>query len=117
MQAVTGLAWAGQHHLFSASLDHTMKRWDVGSGVAVETLPTGKALLCCAAGHEEAGRPAVLAAGSADGALRWWDCRAATRSSEALVCMLPHHALRALAVYMHVCVHLWPHVICCVIYQ
>eukprot|EP00892_Ulva_mutabilis_P001861 jgi/Ulvmu1/11676/UM008_0085.1 len=83
-QAVTGLAWAGRNQLYSASLDHSMKRWDVSAGVAVETMATGKALLCCAAGCEEAERAAVLACGAADGSLRWWDCRQSARSAEVL---------------------------------
>lgn len=85
VQAVTGLAWAGQYHLYSASLDHSMKRWDVTAGVAVETMATGKALLCCAAPREGSGHAAVLVAGGADGSLRWWDTRQAPRSSETLV--------------------------------
>ena len=85
VQAVTGLSWAGRHHLYSSSLDHSLKRWDVDAGVAVDTMATGKALLCCAAGCEEAGRAAVVVGGGADGTLRWWDCRSASRSTEALV--------------------------------
>ena len=87
VQAVTGLAWAGSHSLMSSAMDNTLKRWDTATGSAVDSIAAGKALLCCACIAAEGGRGggAVVASGAADGSLRWWDCRAGAKQSEALV--------------------------------
>lgn len=92
VQVVTGLSWAGTHTLMSSALDNKLKRWDTTSGSAVDTISTGKALLCCASSVTEGGNSggALVATGAADGSLRWWDCRAGAKQREALVRSLLH---------------------------
>lgn len=71
----------------SSAMDNTLKRWDTTTGSAVDTISTGKALLCCTSSAAEGGSGggAVVATGAADGTLRWWDCRAGAKQREALV--------------------------------
>lgn len=71
----------------SSSMDNSLKRWDTATGSAVDTINTGKALLCCASSAAESGSGggALVATGAADGTLRWWDCRAGAKQREALV--------------------------------
>lgn len=94
-QAVTGLAWAGAHTLMSSAMDNTLKRWDTTTGSMVDSIATGKALLCCVSSAAESGGGGgtVVAAGAADGTLRWWDCRADAKKGETLVRSISQHSM------------------------
>ena len=73
-QAVSGVAWAGDGAVVSSSWDHSLKKWDIFRGQMVDTMATGKALLCVASSGAPGG---AVAAGGADGTLRIWDARSA----------------------------------------
>ncbi|KAK9821782.1 hypothetical protein WJX81_002702 [Elliptochloris bilobata] len=75
-QCVATVAWPSPGVLYSGSWDHSVRRWDVGSGANTDTLNASKAVYCVAAPPEGAGA-GLVAFGGAERVLRLWDPRTA----------------------------------------
>lgn len=92
LHCVSSVTWPTEEVLFSGGWDHSVRRWDVESGVCTESHHGSKAVLavaCAHVGHVD-DHVGVLAFGCSDGALRVWDPR--QRKGEALaVRSLPSH--------------------------
>jgi ribosome biogenesis protein YTM1 len=73
-QCVSGAAWADEGTVVSCSWDHSLRRFDVGSGTNTDTYSGSKALLTLALAPGSGGR--LVAFGGADTAVRLWDVRA-----------------------------------------
>ena len=58
--------------LYSGGWDHSVRRWDVQTGINTETYNGSKAVASVAA---PAAAPAIVAFGGSDKALRLWDSR------------------------------------------
>ncbi|KAG9439427.1 hypothetical protein H6P81_019592 [Aristolochia fimbriata] len=71
-QCVSSVVWPERDVIYSASWDHSVKRWDIESGKDTLNLVSGKALNCIDIGGESS---ALIAAGGSDPILRIWDPR------------------------------------------
>lgn len=71
-QCVSSVVWLEKDTIYSASWDHSVRSWDVETGVNSLTVGCRKALHCLSIGGEGS---ALIAAGGADSVLRIWDPR------------------------------------------
>ncbi|KAJ4826080.1 WD repeat-containing protein 12 [Turnera subulata] len=71
-QGVSSVVWPERDSVFSASLDHTIRRWDVETGKVLSNIYSGKAINCLHVGGEGS---ILIAAGGSDSILRVWDPR------------------------------------------
>ncbi|KAL9275560.1 Ribosome biogenesis protein WDR12-like protein [Drosera capensis] len=71
-QGVTSVAWPENDSIYSASWDHSVRRWDVETGSDSWKLFCGKPLNCIDVGGEGT---ALVAASASDTTLRIWDPR------------------------------------------
>ncbi|XP_078430207.1 transducin/WD40 repeat-like superfamily protein [Wolffia australiana] len=71
-QCVSSVVWAEPQSLYSASWDHSVRRWDISTGGNTWNMVCGKALNCVDVGGEGS---ALVAAGGSDPVLRIWDPR------------------------------------------
>ncbi|KAF5748929.1 ribosome biogenesis protein WDR12 [Tripterygium wilfordii] len=71
-QCVSSVIWPEHETVYSASWDHSVRRWDVETGKDITNMFCGKALNCLDAGGEGS---ALIAAGASDPILRIWDPR------------------------------------------
>lgn len=71
-QCVSSVIWPQHETIYSASWDHSVRRWDVETGKDSWNLFCGKALNCLDVGGESS---ALIAAGGSDTTLRIWDPR------------------------------------------
>ena len=69
-QNVAGLAWSDPEVLYSASWDHTVRRWDLETGACVQSLTKSNALYTVAANRD------LVLCGGSDWVVRVWDVRA-----------------------------------------
>jgi len=87
LHCVGCVTWPSSSTLYSGGWDHSVRRWDVATGVNTETYNGSKAVHSAAACHKS---PDVVAFGGADRVLRVWDSR--SRKGEALaVQAFPSH--------------------------
>ncbi|KAJ6364715.1 hypothetical protein OIU76_029643 [Salix suchowensis] len=71
-QCVSAVHWPEHSTIYSASWDHSVRRWDVETGKDLSNIFCGKALNCLHVGGEGS---ALIAAGGSDPILRIWDPR------------------------------------------
>uniref|UniRef100_A0A1D1Z622 Ribosome biogenesis protein WDR12 homolog n=1 Tax=Anthurium amnicola TaxID=1678845 RepID=A0A1D1Z622_9ARAE len=71
-QCVSAVVWPERQTLYSASWDHSIRRWDIPTSQNPWNLVCGKALNCLDIGGEGF---ALVAAGGSDPVLRVWDPR------------------------------------------
>ncbi|KMZ65037.1 Ribosome biogenesis protein Ytm1 [Zostera marina] len=71
-ECVSAVVWTERETIYSASFDHSVKRWDVQTGKHTWNLASGKLLRCIDVGGESS---ALVAAGGADSIIRVWDPR------------------------------------------
>ncbi|KAF7822417.1 ribosome biogenesis protein WDR12-like protein [Senna tora] len=71
-QNVSAVAWPLRDTIYSASWDHSVRKWDVETGKDLSDIFCGKALNCLDIGGEGS---ALIAAGGSDPVLRIWDPR------------------------------------------
>lgn len=71
-QCVSSVVWPQQDTIYSASWDHSVRKWDVETGKDLSDIFCGKALNCIDIGGEGL---ALIAAGGSDPVLRIWDPR------------------------------------------
>ncbi|KDP35624.1 hypothetical protein JCGZ_09062 [Jatropha curcas] len=71
-QCVSAVIWPERETIYSASWDHSIRRWDVETGKDLSKIFCGKALNCVHIGGEGS---ALIAAGGSDAILRIWDPR------------------------------------------
>lgn len=71
-QCVSSVYWPEPNTIYSASWDHSVRRWDVEMGKDLSNIFCGKALHCLHVGGEGS---ALIAAGGSDPILRVWDPR------------------------------------------
>ncbi|XP_037493015.1 ribosome biogenesis protein WDR12 homolog [Jatropha curcas] len=71
-QCVSAVVWPERETIYSASWDHSIRRWDVETGKDSSKIFCGKALNCVHIGGEGS---ALIAAGGSDAILRIWDPR------------------------------------------
>ncbi|PHT41856.1 hypothetical protein CQW23_20710 [Capsicum baccatum] len=71
-QCVSSVVWPQNETIYSASWDHSIKRWDVEMGKDSLNLYCGKVINCLDIGGEGS---ALIAAGGSDPILRIWDPR------------------------------------------
>lgn len=71
-QCVSSVVWPSAESIFSASWDHTIRRWDVETGKDSLSMSCGKVINCLDVGGESS---ALIAAGASDPVLRIWDPR------------------------------------------
>ncbi|KAH7554485.1 hypothetical protein JRO89_XS12G0224000 [Xanthoceras sorbifolium] len=71
-QCVSSVVWPQHETIYSASWDHSVRRWDVETGKDVSDIFCGKVLNCIDVGGEGS---ALIAAGGSDPILRIWDPR------------------------------------------
>ncbi|CAA7031301.1 unnamed protein product [Microthlaspi erraticum] len=71
-QCVSSVVWPEHDVIYSASWDHSVRRWDVDTGKETLNLYSGKALNTLDVGGEGS---ALVAAGGSDPVLRVWDPR------------------------------------------
>ncbi|XP_077216803.1 transducin/WD40 repeat-like superfamily protein [Tasmannia lanceolata] len=71
-QCVSSVVWPEHETIYSASWDHSVRRWDVETGKDSLNLFCGKALNCLDVGGESS---ALIASGASDPVLRIWDPR------------------------------------------
>uniref|UniRef100_A0A0D6R405 Ribosome biogenesis protein WDR12 homolog n=1 Tax=Araucaria cunninghamii TaxID=56994 RepID=A0A0D6R405_ARACU len=71
-ECVSAVVWFEKGTIYSASWDHSVRSWDVETGINATTQGCGKALNCLSLGGESS---ALIAAGGADNVLRIWDPR------------------------------------------
>ncbi|CAN1274021.1 Ribosome biogenesis protein WDR12 homolog, partial [Linum perenne] len=79
-QRVSAVVWPEANTIYSASWDHSVRRWDTDTGKAVFNIYCGKALNCLHVGGEGS---ALVAAGASDPVLRIWDPRKPETSAPA----------------------------------
>ncbi|CAA6657396.1 unnamed protein product [Spirodela intermedia] len=72
LECVSSVVWTERQTLYSASWDHSIRRWDVSTGENTWNMVCGKALNCLDIGGEGS---ALVAAGGSDPVLRIWDPR------------------------------------------
>ncbi|GFP90405.1 ribosome biogenesis protein wdr12 homolog [Phtheirospermum japonicum] len=71
-QCVSSVAWPECRTIYSASWDHSIKRWDVETGKDSLSIFCGKAVNCLDIGGESS---ALIAVGGSDPVIRIWDPR------------------------------------------
>ncbi|PIM98613.1 Microtubule binding protein YTM1 (contains WD40 repeats) [Handroanthus impetiginosus] len=71
-QCVSSVVWPQHRTIYSASWDHSIRRWDVETGKDSLNLFCGKVINCLDIGGESS---ALIAAGGSDPILRIWDPR------------------------------------------
>ncbi|XP_035550981.1 ribosome biogenesis protein WDR12 homolog isoform X1 [Juglans regia] len=71
-QCVSSVVWPQHDTIYSASWDHSVRRWDVETGKDLTDIFCGKVLTCIDVGGESS---ALIAAGASDPILRIWDPR------------------------------------------
>lgn len=71
-QCVSSVVWPEYDTIYSASWDHSIRRWDIETGKDSLNVFTGKALNCLDVGGEES---SLICAGGSDPVLRVWDPR------------------------------------------
>ncbi|XP_031268479.1 ribosome biogenesis protein WDR12 homolog [Pistacia vera] len=71
-QCVSSVVWPEHETIYSASWDHSVRRWDVETGKDLSDIFCGKVLHCIDVGGEGS---ALIAAGGSDPILRIWDPR------------------------------------------
>ncbi|CAA2957696.1 ribosome biogenesis WDR12 homolog [Olea europaea subsp. europaea] len=71
-QCVSSLVWPQHETIYSASWDHSIRRWDVETGKDSLKMFCGKAINCLDIGGESS---ALIAAGGSDPIIRIWDPR------------------------------------------
>ncbi|KAL2951093.1 hypothetical protein AAZX31_19G027300 [Glycine max] len=71
-QCVSAVVWPQQESIYSASWDHSIRKWDVETGKNLTDLFCGKVLNCLDIGGEGS---ALIAAGGSDPVIRIWDPR------------------------------------------
>jgi ribosome biogenesis protein YTM1 len=71
-ECVSSVVWFEKNTIYSASWDHSVRSWDVETGINSLTVGCGKALHCLSIGGEGS---ALIAAAGADSVLRIWDPR------------------------------------------
>ncbi|KAL0310206.1 UNVERIFIED_CONTAM: Ribosome biogenesis protein WDR12 [Sesamum calycinum] len=71
-QCVSSVTWPERGTVFSASWDHSIRRWDVETGKDSLSIFCGKVINCLDIGGESS---ALIAAGGSDPVLRIWDPR------------------------------------------
>ncbi|KAF5185753.1 Ribosome biogenesis protein wdr12-like protein, partial [Thalictrum thalictroides] len=69
-QCVSSVAWPEHKRIYSASWDHSIRRWDIETGQSSWDVNTGKVLNCLDVGVEGS---SLIAAGGSDPILRIWD--------------------------------------------
>lgn len=72
---VSDVVWYRKHSLFTAGWDHTLRQWDVRTGIATETFTSQRVIHSIATPRNGI---SVVAFGSSDGILRLWDARTST---------------------------------------
>ncbi|XP_051117621.1 ribosome biogenesis protein WDR12 homolog isoform X2 [Andrographis paniculata] len=77
-QCVSSVIWPEHQTIYSASWDHSIRRWDVETGKDNTNIFCGKAMNCLDIGGESS---ALIAAGGSDPVLRIWDPRKPGTSS------------------------------------
>ncbi|CAJ2667852.1 unnamed protein product [Trifolium pratense] len=71
-QYVSSVIWPQRGSIYSASWDHSIRKWDVEKGKNVSDIFCGKALNCLDIGGDGS---ALIAAGGSDNVVRIWDPR------------------------------------------
>ncbi|CAI8594260.1 unnamed protein product [Vicia faba] len=71
-QCVSSVIWPQRESIYSASWDHSIRKWDVETGKNLSDIYCGKALNCLDIGGEGS---ALIAAGGSDPIIRIWDPR------------------------------------------
>ncbi|KAK4487750.1 hypothetical protein RD792_005577 [Penstemon davidsonii] len=71
-QCVSSVVWPQHETIYSASWDHSIRRWDVETGKNSLNMFCGKVINCLDIGGESS---ALIAAGGSDPILRIWDPR------------------------------------------
>lgn len=71
-ECVSSVVWFEKNTIYSASWDHSVRSWDVDTGINSLTVGCGKALHCLSIGGEGS---ALIAAAGADSVIRIWDPR------------------------------------------
>ncbi|PWA49168.1 transducin/WD40 repeat-like superfamily protein [Artemisia annua] len=71
-QSVSSVVWPEHGTIYSASWDHSIRRWDVETGKDTLNMYCGKAINCIDIGGESS---ALIAGGGSDPILRVWDPR------------------------------------------
>ncbi|KAL2456633.1 Transducin/WD40 repeat-like superfamily protein [Abeliophyllum distichum] len=71
-QCVSSVVWPQHETIFSASWDHSIRRWDVETGKDSLNMFCGKAINCLDIGGESS---TLIAAGGSDHIIRIWDPR------------------------------------------
>jgi ribosome biogenesis protein YTM1 len=71
-QCVSSVVWPQRETIYSASWDHSIRKWDVEHGKNVSDIFCGKALNCLDIGGDGS---ALIAAGGSDPVVRIWDPR------------------------------------------
>ncbi|KAL5728197.1 WD repeat-containing protein 12 [Ranunculus cassubicifolius] len=71
-QCVSCVVWPEHDTIYSASWDHSIRKWDIETGKSSLNVFTGKALNCLDIGGEGS---SLIAAGGSDNVLRIWDPR------------------------------------------
>ncbi|KAJ7971063.1 Ribosome biogenesis protein WDR12-like [Quillaja saponaria] len=71
-QCVSSVVWPEPESIYSASWDHSIRRWDAETGKDLSDIFCGKVLNCLDVGGEGS---ALIAAGGSDPVLRIWDPR------------------------------------------
>ncbi|KAL7232241.1 hypothetical protein ACSBR2_010297 [Camellia fascicularis] len=71
-QCVSSVVWPQHETIYSASWDHSIRRWDVETGKDSLNMFCGKVINCLDVGGESS---ALIAAGASDPILRIWDPR------------------------------------------
>ncbi|XP_057447710.1 ribosome biogenesis protein WDR12 homolog isoform X2 [Lotus japonicus] len=71
-QCVSSVVWPQRESIYSASWDHSIRKWDVETGKNLSDIFSGKVLNCLDVGGEGS---ALIAAGGSDPVIRVWDPR------------------------------------------
>ncbi|GMN42112.1 hypothetical protein TIFTF001_011338 [Ficus carica] len=71
-QCVSSVNWPQRETIYSASMDHSIRRWDVETGKDLLDIYSGKALNCIDIGGESS---TLIAGGGSDPVVRIWDPR------------------------------------------
>lgn len=71
-QCVSSVVWPHRESIYSASWDHSIRKWDVETGKNLTDIFCGKGLNCLDIGGEGS---ALIAAGGSDPVIRIWDPR------------------------------------------